>query len=323
MTGSKGLEFNTDYDNNSFVQNGQLHIHPQLADPYFNTDGLFINLTAQGRCTVNYTEDTCVGTRNSSRGSYFTAVDSARLTTKGKHSMKYGRIEVRAKLPLGNWFWPAIWMLPEDSVYGVWPASGEIDMAESRGNKPGFPGGGYEKIQSSIHMAPVGEDIYASTTGGHPIVPLPFSNAAEEFHTYGMDWTPQSVKIWFDDPIYVTLEWKFKKDPFNNFNLPTHDGYGNPMTNPWSGSSHKSAPFDQSFYLILNVAVGRGYFSQTPDMPYATDATPWIASKQIWEAREQMSNTWGTKYNDMIFDWIRMTELDNADYWENLPSALI
>jgi beta-glucanase (GH16 family) len=46
----------------------------------------------------------------------------------------YGKVEVKAKMPLGDWLWPAIWMLPAEHVYGQWPASGEIDIVESRGN---------------------------------------------------------------------------------------------------------------------------------------------------------------------------------------------
>lgn len=57
-------------------------------------------------------------------------------------------------------------------------------------------------------------------------------------------------------------------------------------------------------------------------MPYTIEATPWIRYKQIWEAAQEFNNTWGTEYNDMEIDWIRMSALDDVDYWENLPSAL-
>ena len=58
---------------------------------------------------------------------------SARMVTAGKASWKYGRIEVRAKLPAGVGTWPAIWMMPASSVYGGWPKSGEIDIMEHVG----------------------------------------------------------------------------------------------------------------------------------------------------------------------------------------------
>jgi beta-glucanase (GH16 family) len=56
------------------------------------------------------------------------------LVTRGKQTLRYGKIEVVAKLPKGDWLWPAIWMMPQESVYGDWPRSGEIDIMEARGN---------------------------------------------------------------------------------------------------------------------------------------------------------------------------------------------
>jgi beta-glucanase (GH16 family) len=78
-------------------------------------------------------------------------VRSARLTTQGAKWIQYGRVEVVAKLPKGDWLWPAIWMMPEDSVYGIWPLSGEIDIMESRGNARGYGSGGRETVSSTIH----------------------------------------------------------------------------------------------------------------------------------------------------------------------------
>ena len=53
---------------------------------------------------------------------------SARLNTSGTAGIKYGKVEVKAKNPRGDWLWPAIWMLPVDNMYGPWPLSGEIDV---------------------------------------------------------------------------------------------------------------------------------------------------------------------------------------------------
>lgn len=55
-------------------------------------------------------------------------MQSARLTTQKSFSIAFGKVEVRAKLPKGDWLWPAIWMLPVNNTYGPWPASGEIDV---------------------------------------------------------------------------------------------------------------------------------------------------------------------------------------------------
>src|SRR3954464_10612678 len=69
---------------------------------------------------------------------------SARLRTKGKGDWKYGRIEVRAKLPKGQGIWPAIWMMPTDNRYGNWPNSGEIDIMELLGHEP-------QRVHGTLH----------------------------------------------------------------------------------------------------------------------------------------------------------------------------
>ncbi len=73
---------------------------------------------------------------------------SARVRTKKstRGSWKYGRIEVRAMLPRGNFLWPAIWMLPTDQEYGTWAASGEIDIMEARGQLNAL-----SKVEGTLH----------------------------------------------------------------------------------------------------------------------------------------------------------------------------
>lgn len=85
---------------------------------------------------INSTNTNCQARSNSSLGTIIPPIQTARINTNGTASIRYGRVEVRAKLPKGDFIWPAIWMLPEESVYGVWPASGEIDIVESTGTKP-------------------------------------------------------------------------------------------------------------------------------------------------------------------------------------------
>ncbi|KAJ7262548.1 concanavalin A-like lectin/glucanase domain-containing protein [Mycena rebaudengoi] len=64
---------------------------------------------------------------------------SARMSTRRSASIKFGRVEIRAELPTGDWPWPALWMLPVEDVYGGRPLSGEIDIMEARGNGPSYP----------------------------------------------------------------------------------------------------------------------------------------------------------------------------------------
>lgn len=116
---------------------------------------------------------------------------SARLLSKGKYSFKYGKVEVRAKLPAGVGTWPAIWMLGDNISTVSWPACGEIDIMEHVGRD-------LNKVISAFHY-PVyfGGNAKVATT----MVP----NATTEFHVYKLEWTPASMQIFVDDKLFHTL----------------------------------------------------------------------------------------------------------------------
>jgi hypothetical protein len=75
-------------------------------------NGYTLNLTQQGVCTADDSGD-CVRVSNITTSTMINPVRSARLTTKGKHNITYGKIEVKAKLPRGDWLWPAIWCVTQ------------------------------------------------------------------------------------------------------------------------------------------------------------------------------------------------------------------
>lgn len=143
---------------------------------------------------------------------------SSRLITRGKGDWKYGRFEVRAKLPRGRGTWPAIWLLPSDNAYGVWPASGEIDIMEH----VGFD---LNKVHCSIHCS-----SFNGARGNQKTSVLTVPDATTEFHIYRLDWTPYSIKGFIDDEQY----FEYVND---NTGFTT-----------W--------PYNKNFYLILNLAVG-------------------------------------------------------------------
>lgn len=130
--GNGQFEWTTDSDNNTFVRDGKLYIVPTLTSDVLGedaiTNGYTLNLTTDGTCTsTNVTQ--CVAVSNSSLLTVINPVRSARIHTKGKVSIKYGKVEVKARMPTGDWIWPAIWMLPVNDTYGAWPRSGEIDVS--------------------------------------------------------------------------------------------------------------------------------------------------------------------------------------------------
>ncbi|GAB2686556.1 hypothetical protein GCM10027037_05650 [Mucilaginibacter koreensis] len=142
---------------------------------------------------------------------------SARMVSKAPANLLYGRVEVRAKIPAGLGTWPAIWMLPNDYAYGSWPNSGEIDIMEHVGYDPG-------NVHFSIH-----DQANYATNSKTSTAYIP--SAMAEYHLYRMDWTPESIKGYYDDQIVFTF---------------LNDGKGSFAT--W--------PFDKPFHIMLNLAVG-------------------------------------------------------------------
>lgn len=123
----------TNEDKNLFVQNGELYFMPTLTSDDVGKDAVLKG----GSLTLDncpskadiYADGSSVNCSIKSDGTtVLPPVKSARITSKGKKTIKYGRVEVRAKLPTGDWLWPAIWMLPQENKYGKWPLSGEIDV---------------------------------------------------------------------------------------------------------------------------------------------------------------------------------------------------
>lgn len=143
---------------------------------------------------------------------------SARLRTASKGDWKYGRFEIRAKLPDGRGMWPAIWMLSTDGKYGGWPASGEIDIMENVGYDPYW-------IVSSAHTR-----LYNHIQGTQKNNKITVADCYTGFHVYSLEWEASEYRVYVDNQLYFT----FKNE----------------------GSGFQAWPFDQKFHLLLNVAVG-------------------------------------------------------------------
>lgn len=112
MSRNAEFEMTTDSPNNSFVEDGKLYIVPTLSSDIYGMDAIMdnyvLNLTAQGICTGDKVADCVIGSNNTwGNYSVLPPISSARLTTKLSKSIKYGRVEVQAKMPTGDWIWPA------------------------------------------------------------------------------------------------------------------------------------------------------------------------------------------------------------------------
>ena len=154
---------------------------------------------------------------------------SGRIKTSDKFSMKYGKIEVKAKLPTGTGLWPAIWMMPQKDIYGGWAASGEIDIMENRGRLP-------NEVYGTIHYGGAWpNNKYSGST-----YKFPQGQSVSDFHTYSIEWEPGEIRWYVDGKLYQTQN-----------NWYTTDSNGEKYSYP--------APFDQNFYIILNLALGGNF----------------------------------------------------------------
>ncbi len=152
---------------------------------------------------------------------------SARIRTRNKGDWRYGRIEMRAKLPRGRGIWPAFWMMPTDEVFGGWPRSGEIDIMELIGQQP-------NRVYGTIHFAtPSLQHQYQGT-----FYTLPQGTFNDDYHLFWIEWQQNEIKWYVDSTLYFTR-------------VPAHLGGAN-----W--------PFNERFHIILNVAVG-GNWPGSPD----------------------------------------------------------
>lgn len=299
--GNGAFDWTTTDDKNSYIDADGLHIVPTLTNETtsITTDQMYANytldLTKDGSCTSK-SNSSCFIRSDPTKGAMIPPVRSARLSTKGHKSIRYGRVEVVAKMPKGDWLWPAIWMMPEDDKYGSWPRSGEIDIAESRGNGRDYAEGGLNYYYGTLHWGPtVHTDAYWKTTNAKK---LRRGTYADGYHTYGIEWTENYIYFYVDSRVHQILFIGFnQKQPLfdlGNFGRQT-DENNTLLDNPWkdSTSTTGNAPFDQKFYLILNVAVGgtNGWFKdKVGGKPWIDDAKN--AQWTFWNAASEWLPTW-------------------------------
>ena len=158
-------------------------------------------------------------------------ITSGRITTKGRFAQAYCRLEASIKVPEGQGMWPAFWMMGTNIDEVSWPACGEIDIMETVGKTP-------KKVEGTAHATGF-PDV---GIGGDITVSAPLADA---FHTFAVEWTPTSITWFVDTTAYFTLS-KSQLD------------------------SGQQWPFDQPFYLLLNLAVG----GEMPGPPDASTPFP-------------------------------------------------
>lgn len=290
-------------DENVFLQDGSLIIKPTLQDAKLIESNNVINYTKMGICSSTVLSN-CVTSTNTTNGTIVQPVKSGRINSKKGAKIKYGRVEVTATLPTGDWLWPAIWLLPMNNTYGSWPRSGEIDIMESRGNNLSYPEGGNNIMTSTLHWGPnTANDAYWRSNEKRK---AKLTTYAKGPHTFGLEWSEDYIFTYVDSRIIQVLYFDFKGPLYARGRFPIADTNGTALLDSWSQTGRASTPFDQDFYLILNVAVGgtNGWFKD------GAAGKPWVdgsdqVKNEFWNSRDQWYPTWKNG-GQMKIDRVRM-----------------
>jgi beta-glucanase (GH16 family) len=165
---------------------------------------------------------------------------SARLLTQGKTAWTYGRIEALAKLPKGVGTWPAVWMLGQNISTAGWPRSGEIDIMEHVGFDEGV-------VHGTVHTEAYNHA--KKTQKGNQIT---VNGVTTSFHLYAIEWTADRIDFFVDDQKYYSVE------------------------KAALGGTEAQWPFDQPFFLLLNLAVGGNWGGQK-----GVDETIWPQRMEV------------------------------------------
>lgn len=144
---------------------------------------------------------------------------STRITTAGKKEFKYGYIEARAKIPTGKGIWPAFWMLGSNIGQVSWPLAGEIDIIEYVGKDPGM-------VYNTLHF----KDRHGGNALGHRTA---FPTIEEGWHTYAIQWSAEKIDFLVDEKVLFTYTQENK--------------------------TQENWPFDQPFFILLNMAIGGNF----------------------------------------------------------------
>ncbi|SEL44570.1 Beta-glucanase, GH16 family [Colwellia chukchiensis] len=221
--GNQEKQCYTDSEENSYLKDGKLHL---------------VALPAAAGAELPYT--------------------SARMITRYKADFKYGRIEIKAKLPSGQGSWPAFWMMPTDESYGEWPKSGEIDILEAVNlGVTDAEGKAENHIHGTLHY---GKSWPDNSSSGKGYSLADGVNPADDFHTYAIEWQEGEIRWYMDDYLYATqrqskVRYNSKDEAVGlahrGWFTEYYDQVTGELTTFWD-----TAPFDKEFYLILNFAVG-------------------------------------------------------------------
>ncbi len=220
------------------------------------------------------------------------------VETKTKASWRYGRFDIRAKLPVAKGMWPAIWMMPDKETYG-WPKDGEIDIMELISQQP-------DLCYGTIHCGISGTDKY-----WHPTATcrLESGNFYDAYHLFSMEWEPGVIRMYMDQHLYATYtDWE---------SWVTERGAVTPQT-----PLDFPHPFNALFYLNLNLATGGSWCESTDETTDWENAVMSVDYVRVYKAVDRVY-----RYQEEAFQssvnrqgpiWYAQKQSSDAGRWENM-----
>ncbi|XP_071630436.1 beta-1,3-glucan-binding protein [Temnothorax longispinosus] len=280
------------------VRNGQLSIKPIILEDYYGE-----NATAFGRLQLNgctsMVDFEC--TRQALAYNILPPVISARFTTKERFTLRYGKIEIRAKFPQGDWLYPEMWLEPRYSTYGANYASGRVLLGLTRGNENLVNATDVSKIYDARRLD-FGVRVGASPNEIREILVTKVSEFGprwtQDFHVYTTIWTSNGFTFLLDNEEVGRIS-------------PDEEGWLNGLH-----TDRKAAPFDQEFFVTLGVGVG-GIRVFPDDMLSSGIQKPWRnvnvkAMLKFWNSRNKWLPSWRRNNGNntaFVIDYVKVWTL--------------
>lgn len=281
-----------DKPDNCYITEGKLYIQPNRIEDIPGYDEIKIRsgeINFGEKCTgIVDPERECK--RQAGLFRILPPIVSGRINTKDSFSFRYGKIEVRAKLPKGDWLFPLIALEPQTSDYGISGyASGQLRVAYIRAN-PVLRTRSGQAIDGSylfggaiLKTGEADRDSWLKSIQGS-------EHWGNQFHTYSLTWTDNSITLAVDGSPYAIINGGFNRN-----------------------SASAMAPFDKEFYITL--ALSAGGISDFPDgCMSGVNVKPWQnshpkAELMFWNARDKWGRTWTEQSSRLVVDYVRVWAL--------------
>ncbi|XP_065225845.1 uncharacterized protein LOC135849378 [Planococcus citri] len=282
---------------------------------YLREGVLFIKPRVQPHAFIEkdstFTLENCTGkvdecTKKSEKFIILPPIQSGQISTERSFRFLYGKVEVQAKLPVGDWIVPQIWLMPATKEYGDYYQSGQIRIAMSRGNADFHCSDdhfGYRRLEMGVYLSDHAINVkkkvfYKEVSEDWP----------NKYHNFSVTWTPDLIAFHVDGEEVGMIQPEAGQTMRQIVGLPESDEY------IYKNSTNKMAPFDREFHLTLGVSVGG--ISDFPDECKSTPKKPWTNRSpkgmlNFWKDRDNWRPTWKDEEHALQVEHVKVWAVEN------------